>query len=173
VPPAATTDRCSHTGNDEIEHQLKRDRVQARNEIKMLLLGAGESGKVRFLLTQVGSNSEADAHDAASQSTVLKQMKLIHHGGYNEQERESYKEIIFSNTVQSMRAILEALPTLEIQLNPANDARRIVIFSLPVQIEADTLPRDVADAIRGLWQDPSVQEAVHRAREFQLNDSAT
>ena len=100
-------------------------------------------------------------------------MKLIHHGGYNEQERESYKEIIYSNTVQSMRAILEALPTLEIQLNPGNDARRSVIFSLPVQIEGDTLPRDVTDAIRGLWKDPGVQEAVHRAREFQLNDSAT
>lgn len=100
-------------------------------------------------------------------------MKLIHHGGYNEQERESYKEIIFSNTVQSMRAILEALTTLEIQLNPANDARRSIIFSLPVQIEGDTLPRDVADAVRGLWKDPGVQEAVHRAREFQLNDSAT
>ena len=30
-------------------------------------------------------------------------MKLIHHGGYNEQERDSYREIIFSNTIQSMR----------------------------------------------------------------------
>jgi guanine nucleotide-binding protein subunit alpha len=148
---SSPVDQEAKARNDEIENQLKRDRVQARNEIKMLLLGAGESGK----------------------STVLKQMKLIHHGGYNEQERESYKEIIFSNTVQSMRAILEALNTLEIQLNPANDARRSIIVSLPVQIEADTLPRDVADAVRGLWQDPGVQEAVHRAREFQLNDSAT
>jgi guanine nucleotide-binding protein subunit alpha len=47
---------------------------------------------------------------------VLKQMKLIHHGGYTEQERESYKEIIFSNTIQSMRAILKAMPQLDISL---------------------------------------------------------
>ena len=44
------------------------------------------------------------------QSTVLKQMKLIHHGGYNEQERDSYKEIIFSNTIQSMRYVPSPLP---------------------------------------------------------------
>ncbi|KAG7098035.1 Guanine nucleotide-binding protein subunit alpha [Marasmius oreades] len=136
--------------NDEIENQLKRDRLMAKNEIKMLLLGAGESGK----------------------STVLKQMKLIHHGGYNEQERESYKEIIYSNTIQSMRAILDALPQLDLSLTPQNDARRAVVLGLPVQIEADNLPNDVSDAIRSLWMDPGVREAVRRSREFQLNDSA-
>jgi len=136
--------------NDEIESQLKRDRANVRNEIKMLLLGAGESGK----------------------STVLKQMKLIHHGGYNEQERDSYKEIIFSNTIQSMRAILEALPGLGINIDPANDARRALVMSLPGQIEGDVLHPDISDAVRGLWNDPRIRDAVRRAREFQLNDSA-
>lgn len=44
-------------------------------------------------------------HVPRLQSTVLKQMKLIHHGGYNEAERDSYKEIIYSNTIQSMRCV--------------------------------------------------------------------
>ncbi|KAG6899867.1 Guanine nucleotide-binding protein subunit alpha [Termitomyces sp. T159_Od127] len=134
--------------NDEIENQLKRDRMMAKNEIKMLLLGAGESGKAR------------------------QGMKLIHHGGYNEQERDSYKEIIYSNTIQSMRAVLEALPHLAIALDPQNDAHSNIVLSLPSQIEADVLPRDVSDAIRALWRDPAIKEAVSRSREFQLNDSA-
>ncbi|KAJ7756705.1 guanine nucleotide binding protein, alpha subunit [Mycena metata] len=148
--PSSPVDHQAKARNDEIESQLKRDRQMAKNEIKMLLLGAGESGK----------------------STVLKQMKIINADGYNAQEREAYKEIIYSNTIQSMRAILEAMPQLDIALAPQNDARRATIMSLPPQIEADFLPRDLADAVRGLWRDPGVREAVRRSREFQLNDSA-
>ena len=75
-------------------------------------------------------------------------------------------------TFRVCSAILEAMPQLALQLAPQNDARRNIILSLPGQIETNYLPRDVADAIRGLWRDPGVKEAVRRSREFQLNDSA-
>lgn len=117
----------------------------------MLLLGAGESGK----------------------STILKQMKLINHGSYSQEERDSYKEIIFSNTLQSMRVILDAMDNLDIALADGNNARRAeVILGLPPQIEAEKLPSEVADAIYGLWKDAGVQACFERSREFQLNDSA-
>jgi guanine nucleotide-binding protein G(i) subunit alpha len=64
------------------------------------------------------------------------------------------------------------MPQLDISLDPRNDARRSIILSLPIQIEADVLPRDIADAVRGLWRDPGVKQAVARSNEFQLNDSA-
>lgn len=72
----------------------------------------------------------------------------------------------------SHSAILEALPHLDISLAPQNDARRTTILSLPPQIEGDVLPSDVGDAIRALWRDGGIKEAVRRSREFQLNDSA-
>ncbi|KAJ1928496.1 guanine nucleotide-binding protein subunit alpha [Tieghemiomyces parasiticus] len=138
--------------NEEIESQLKRDRLTMRNEVKMLLLGAGESGK----------------------STILKQMKLIHDGGYSREERSSFKEIIFSNIVQSMRVIIEAMENMQIPLaNPANGQHVSVVLGLPSQFEDDVMPREVVTAITSLWRDEGVRACVARSREFQLNDSAT
>ncbi|KAJ3052690.1 guanine nucleotide-binding protein subunit alpha [Rhizophlyctis rosea] len=137
--------------NDEIEGNLKKEKAQLKNEVKMLLLGAGESGK----------------------STILKQMQLIHGAGYSNEERETFREIVFSNTVQSMRVILDAMSTMGIALgNPANEPHRNVIMELPNQVEADVFPPDAAAAVKALWQDEGVQACFARSREYQLNDSA-
>ncbi|KAF9141188.1 MAG: guanine nucleotide-binding protein subunit alpha [Linnemannia gamsii] len=144
-------DKEGRSRNEDIENQLRRDRMQMRNEVKMLLLGAGESGK----------------------STILKQMKLIHDGGYSKEEREAFKEIIFSNTVQSMRVILEAMDKMELPLyHDANRNYAIIVMSLPPQIEGEYMPHEVAVAVQNLWVDPNVQQAFQRSREYQLNDSA-
>ncbi|KAK9455453.1 guanine nucleotide binding protein, alpha subunit [Dipodascopsis uninucleata] len=147
----STEDVEGKARNDEIENQLKRDRMNQRNEIKMLLLGAGESGK----------------------STIIKQMKLIHEGGYSRDERLSFRDIIFSNTVQSMKVIIEAMDSLGVDLgNRSNMQYANLIYNLPNQIETESLPQAVGLAIAILWKDEGVQETFRRSREYQLNDSA-
>ncbi|KAI8585933.1 guanine nucleotide-binding protein subunit alpha [Geranomyces variabilis] len=145
-------DQANKKKNDEIDNALKKEKERSASEVKMLLLGAGESGK----------------------STILKQMKLIHDNGYSAEERETFREIVFSNTVQSMRVILEAMANMSIPLaqSPANDAHRACILELPHQIEADAFPADAAAAVRALWADAGVQACFARSREYQLNDSA-
>ncbi|KAK9763067.1 guanine nucleotide-binding protein subunit alpha, variant 2 [Basidiobolus ranarum] len=137
--------------NDKIENQIKHDRIVQRNDVKMLLLGAGESGK----------------------STLIKQMKLIHEGGYSIDEKEAFREVIFSNAAQSMRVILEAMEIMEIPLGTSKNSIYVdIIMDLPEQIEGETLAHDITQAIKCLWADEGVQLCFHRSREYQLNDSA-
>lgn len=73
-----------------------------------------------------------------------------------------------------MRVILDAMESLDIPIENADNNRRAeVILSLPPQIDAESLPRHVADAVDGLWHDRGVQTCFARSREFQLNDSAS
>lgn len=99
-------------------------------------------------------------------------MKILHHGGFLEADRGFYKEIIFSNTVQSMRAILDAVDRLGINLDPTLDAPRSLITKLPNNITGEFLRHDIVEAIQSLWLEPNIKAAVARSNEFQLNDSA-
>ena len=92
--------------NEEIENQLKRDKMNLRNEIKMLLLGAGESGK----------------------STILKQMKLIYANGFTDQDRKQWRVVIFANLVSAFHTILQAMEELEEPFEkPRNNVRRLIV----------------------------------------------
>ncbi|KAF5102664.1 hypothetical protein DV451_001763 [Geotrichum candidum] len=86
--------------NDQIESGLNfaRNRAAAANSIKLLLLGAGESGK----------------------STVLKQMRLIHGSGFSDQELAQYARVIWSDAVQSMRILIAAADRMGIRLDSHN-----------------------------------------------------
>lgn len=147
----ASSEQSEKKRNDEIDKQIKADKTRLRNEVKLLLLGAGESGK----------------------STILKQMKLIHDGGYTREDRDSFKEIIFSNTIQSMRVIIEAMEKLEIPYeNSVSKDQLQTVLDMPSQIEDTVFPKRVAEAIKILWKDSGVLKCYERSREYQLNDSA-
>ncbi|CAI6342055.1 unnamed protein product [Periconia digitata] len=137
--------------NRGIDNGIKSDKVAQRKEIKILLLGAGESGK----------------------STLLRQMKLIHEGEYSIEERKWYRPVVFSNTVQSMAAVVDAMEPLGISF--ADETLRDnaqLLADQPDRIEDESLPESIGAAISLLWRDAGVRECFDRSREYQLNDSA-
>uniref|UniRef100_A0A1I8H0D0 G protein subunit alpha o1 n=3 Tax=Macrostomum lignano TaxID=282301 RepID=A0A1I8H0D0_9PLAT len=135
-----------------IDRKLKEDGVQAAKDIKLLLLGAGESGK----------------------STIVKQMKIIHEGGFTQEDNKQYKPVVFSNTIQSLVAILRAMSTLNISYgDPDRETDAKVVFDVIGRME-DTEPfsEELLLAMKRLWADTGVQECFGRSNEYQLNDSA-
>ncbi|KAF9022105.1 hypothetical protein BDZ89DRAFT_1042390 [Hymenopellis radicata] len=63
-------------------------------------------------------------------------------------------------SIHAIRAILETLSALSFSLSPANKGNKSTIFTLPQQLDSDTVAPDVVNALS-------------RVRECQLNDSAT
>lgn len=137
---------------EEIDAQLKRDVKQSRTEVKMLLLGAGESGK----------------------STILKQMKLIHEGGYNVQELRGFRTIVYNNLAQSTKMLMAAMVDLGIHYeNFGSEDSTQLVNDLPEQVGAEHYSEPILQAIKTIWADPGVQECYKRAgRDFYLIDSA-
>ncbi|XP_036189395.1 guanine nucleotide-binding protein G(t) subunit alpha-1 isoform X2 [Myotis myotis] len=135
----------------ELEKKLKEDAEKDARTVKLLLLGAGESGK----------------------STIVKQMKIIHQDGYSLEECLEFIAIIYGNTLQSILAIVRAMTTLNIQYGDSarqDDARKLV--HMADTIEEGTMPKEMSDIIQRLWQDAGIQACFERASEYQLNDSA-
>ena len=44
----------------------------------------------------------------------MKQMKIIHESGFTSEDFKQYRPVVYSNTIQSLVAILRAMPNLNI-----------------------------------------------------------
>jgi len=130
----------------ELDDQILADQKKKKSNVKLLLLGAGESGK----------------------STIAKQMKIIHLDGFSEEEREGFKSIIFSNIMGSIRVLVEAAETLNILVNDVSTTTRVLDDAY---VLGDFTQQVVSD-VKRLWANPGIQATFQRSSEFQLNDSA-
>lgn len=147
---ASSDDKAQSERSKAIDKALRADGERAAREVKLLLLGAGESGK----------------------STIVKQMKIIHDKGYSQDECLQYKPVVYSNTIQSMIAIIRAMGQLKIDFghpDRADDARQL--FALAGSDEGE-MSSELAAIMKRLWKDSGVSMCFSRSREYQLNDSA-
>ena len=99
-------------------------------------------------------------------------MKIIYLKGFQNAERRPYKEIIFSNIIMSMRALVLAVERLGLEVHPDNKDRARLFKSNTILFEQD-VTEEIADAVAALWSDPAVKNAYYNSSEFQLNDSAS
>eukprot|EP01125_Pyxidicula_operculata_P010624 TRINITY_DN34_c0_g1_i1.p1 TRINITY_DN34_c0_g1~~TRINITY_DN34_c0_g1_i1.p1 ORF type:complete len:356 (-),score=77.76 TRINITY_DN34_c0_g1_i1:99-1166(-) len=133
--------------NREIAKTLREDKSKMESEIRLLLLGAGESGK----------------------STVAKQMKVIHMGGFAKEERESYVSAIHANIYESIQNLMRASEDLgvEIQDESVKSIGNEFLEPFPGKLDL-TKAKDISK----FWADPNIKEIYKRRNEFQLTESA-
>jgi guanine nucleotide-binding protein subunit alpha len=131
------------------------DRVQqkdaARDKIvkKLLLLGAGESGK----------------------STLFKQMTAIYGPGFPPEERKNYVCVVSTNLIACMRALCDAVQ--HFGGGKAVECKDALAYVMELP-DDDTSLVDAANVhhFKALWQDPAILVAYENRSKFQLPDSA-
>ncbi|XP_067276223.1 guanine nucleotide-binding protein subunit alpha-12a [Pseudorasbora parva] len=137
----------------EIDAMLARERRSVRRLVKILLLGAGESGK----------------------STFLKQMRIIHGKEFDQKALLDFRDTIFENVIKGMRVLVDARDKLGVTWqNSENKKHGMFVMSFEnkagMPVEPCTFQLYVP-ALQALWNDSGIQEAYGRRSEFQLSES--
>ncbi|KAI4615078.1 uncharacterized protein J4E87_004414 [Alternaria ethzedia] len=136
--------------NVEIEKNLRADRKRAEREVKLLLLGAGESGK----------------------STVLKQMRIINAGGFQSLERKTWRATIFNNLVSAFQTIYAAMQEDDIDFEDDDNIRYSeMVNSAPDIGTEEPMPEEFHTAFNSLWADKGVQLTILKGNQYALHDN--
>jgi len=144
-------EKAQRKTNKKIDVLLAEDRKKLKKEVKLLLLGPGESGK----------------------STIFKQMKIISlYGGFSADELENWRVIVYFNIITEMKILLENASKLGFELE--SDEAKSAAHSLEqISADGDTWSPEIGKMISLLWKDGAVQKTYTlRDKEYQLNESA-
>lgn len=117
-----------------------------QEKVKLLLLGAGESGK----------------------STIFKQMKILFGAPFSKEESQHATPMVYNNIVTSLKIICEHVEELGLksQVKAASEFAEFMACS----DEADVDPK-LGAIIKALWNDEGVKACWSRRAEFQIVES--
>lgn len=132
---------------NEAEKLLQASREEEKFRFKVLLLGAGESGK----------------------STVVKQIKVIWNVPEASNEFRKYATALQKNVIEAMQTLLQAAVKLNVSV--ANkDLQPEVDRILAMDMNALVTP-ELAPIITKLWHDPGIKQVYDRRSEYWLMDA--
>lgn len=137
----------------KLDNSLKQDRKQLANDIKLLLLGTGESGK----------------------STIAKQMKIIHLKGFTQSEKSAFRSIIHNNILTSMHNITDqCLQRFGSQLTPSLKEIATRFSAFLEENENILISPRIAEDLKLLWNDEFFQKAYEKSgSEYYVTENVT
>ena len=142
----------SKARHNHISTVLRDEEKKAGDEIKLLLLGAGEAGK----------------------STIFKQIKIIHDDhSFPRDELMKWRDHIYAGMLSSVKAIIERATDFGHELAPENQEHATFIQTLknPQAVGGTSMPPDVFPRIAAIWQDNAILSTLQHRHEFFLPDS--
>ncbi|KAK0471188.1 heterotrimeric G protein alpha subunit 4 [Armillaria novae-zelandiae] len=129
------------------EKELEEANKKIAPEIKVLLLGAGDSGKTTF----------------------LKQMHLIHNISFSH-DIEYYRQLILDNLTGGVLCIFDAMLDMHLAVSQ-DDLRYLSRIQYLFLSSGEPFPMAYLQPLKVLWRDPGVQEAWHRGNEAALPEN--
>lgn len=139
-------DRAATKASKEIERQMNNQNKVDSAKVKLLLLGAGESGK----------------------STIFKQMRVLFGAKLTEEEKRQITPVVYGNTIASMKVLCAETKNMGYDQEVASKEKLDFILGLDDQAKIDEA---IGGAIKELWADPGVQKTWKRRAEFQIVES--
>lgn len=133
----------------EVDQKLAGDQESANQIFKLLLLGAGDSGK----------------------STLFKQMTLLYGKGFSQEEREQLTQTVYGNVITQMQELGRQKDIFhkDVELSSDLQAARKLIDNLTPDDDVD---EKVGDAISILWKEKVIQDTFEKKSQYQMQTSA-
>jgi hypothetical protein len=139
-------DKLEMRKSKEIEQANEDQHRVEQEKVKLLLLGAGESGK----------------------STIFKQMKILYGVALSDEEKQHATPIVYNNVICAMKILCENC----VELGLKNEVQCQTEFAefMDVSDEAEIDPI-IGGKIEKLWLDPGIIATWGRRSEYQIIES--
>ena len=136
--------------NASINRTIQSDMKAFKDDIRILMLGAGESGK----------------------STIIKQVKVLYGGGFS--DPLYYKRIVISNVVENMQLILTGMAMSSDYdfLYPESVQHKKKVLDFKFFQPEDSFP-EYLESVKCLWNDPNVRDYCDSEPKIYLPDNAS
>lgn len=101
-------------------------------------------------------------------------MKIIHQGGYQQEELVLYRLTIYKNLLDCAKALIAAMEQFEITpTNPKNVDNCTFLTQYNLDPNPQTrLDPEVGESVLSFWKDPCIAKVMEHQSEFYLMDSA-